>query len=122
MGINKTRLVCLFAGLIVMVTAFFPAAAQAGVSTSPNTLDFGSVTVSKTSTAMIMLTNNSRQSIALQSVLSSLPQFTVSGPALPMTLGPRTGVIFHVVFAPSSVASFTGSIYFTAGKKGGETI
>ena len=122
MGINKTPLVCLFAGLIVMVTVFLPAVAQAGVSASPNTLDFGSVTVATTSTAMVMVANNSRQGIMLQSVVSSLPQFAVSGPTLPMTLGPRASVIFHVVFMPSSAGTLTGNITFSAGKNSGQSV
>ena len=117
---NKTRLVCLFWGFIVCGSAFFPTVTRAGVGASPNALNFGSVAVSTTGTATLMVTNNSRQSLTLQSAVSSLPQFAVSGPALPMMLGPRTSVVFHVDFAPTSAGTFTGSVSFSAGKNGGQ--
>ena len=118
---NKTRLVCLFVGLLAVASVVFPLAAQAGVSTSPNALNLGSVAVGTSTTATVMVTNNSRQSIMIQSVVSSLPQFAVSGPALPMSLGPRTSLIFHVTFAPNAAGTFTGSIIFDFGKNGGQT-
>lgn len=118
---NKTRLVCLFTVLVVIGSLVFSPAAKAAVGTSPSTLNFGSVAVSTTSTATLMVTNNSRQSTVIQSVSSSVPQFAANGPALPYTLGPRSSVIFHIAFAPSAAGTFTGSIIFNAGKNGGQT-
>jgi hypothetical protein len=118
---DKTRLVCLFAGALFIGFVFFPPVANAGINTSPSALNFGSVAVSTTGSATVMVTNNGRQSTTIQSVASSLPQFVVSGPTLPATLGGRTSVIFHVMFTPTSAATFTGSITFSAGKNSGQS-
>lgn len=117
---NKTRLVCLFVGILAIGSVVFAPAAQAGVGVSPAALNFGSVPISSTGSATLMVTNNSWQSTTIQNVVSSLPQFAVSGPALPMILKPRTSVIFHVAFTPSAAATFTGSVTFNAGKNGSQ--
>lgn len=117
---KTTRLVCLLIAMIGLGSVLFASPVLAGVGVSPSAINFGSVAVNSTGTTTFMVTNNGRFSIPLDSVVSSLPQFVVSGPALPMSLVAHTSVIFHVVFQPNTASTFNANITFAAGKKGGQ--
>lgn len=119
----QTRLVCLFVGIILVGSVFFTSPALAGVGVTPNALNFGSVTVnSNGSTGTIVVTNNSRQVTSIQQVASSLPEFVVIAPAMPINLGPRTSTSIQVIFKPDSALTFNGTIVITPGRKGGSPI
>ncbi len=44
---------------------------------------------------------------------SSIPQFAISGPTLPVSVAPGQGVSFLVVFTPNAAVKFSGSINFS---------
>jgi hypothetical protein len=113
---SQTRLVCLFVGIIVLGTVFFPSSARA-VGVSPTTINFGSVTENTASTTTLVVTNNSRFGATLNSVLSSLPQFAISGPALPLYLPAHASASFQVAFRPNSVATLSGSVTIATSQK-----
>ncbi|HTA57608.1 MAG TPA: choice-of-anchor D domain-containing protein [Candidatus Baltobacteraceae bacterium] len=117
---SQTRLVCLFVGIIVLGTVLFPSSARA-VGISPTTINFGSVTENTASTSTLVVTNNSRNGETLNSVLSSLPQFAISGPALPLYLPAHASASFQVAFRPNSVATFSGSLTIATTQKGTQT-
>jgi hypothetical protein len=120
---DKTRLVCLFVGIFLVGSVFFPVAAFAGVGVSPSALSFGSVTMNTNSGAItIVVTNNSRQSTSIQQVTSSLREFIVISPAMPISIGPRSSASFQVVFKPDAALTFNGSIVINPGHKGGSPI
>jgi HYDIN/CFA65/VesB family protein/ASPM-SPD-2-Hydin domain-containing protein/centrosomal CEP192-like protein len=120
---DKTRLVCLFIGIFVTGFILFPAPAHAGVGVTPSAVSFGSIAVGSTSTAAtVTITNNSRQTVSIQQVSSSLSEFVVITPVMPMTLGPRSSISVQVVFRPDSAATFNGSVVITSGRKGGSPI
>ena len=110
---NKTRLVCLSLGLFFVSSLFLSAPIQAGVGVKPASLSFGSVTVNTTSSAAsVVVTNNGGQTVSILQVSSSLPEFVVIGPAMPITLAPHGSASFQVVFnrtprRPSAAASFS---------------
>jgi len=117
---DKTRLVCLVVGLLVVSSMLFPAAAQAGVGLSPSSFNFGSVTVNTTSAAAtLVVANNGRGSIILERVMCSSPNFVISGPALPVSLGAHTSTSFQVVFKPAAASTFSAKITVVTGKHGG---
>lgn len=121
MGINKTRLVCLFVGFIFVSSLFFSSPVHASnVEASPATLSFGSVTVNTTSSTTFVVTNIGGRNLPVNSVTSNNSQFVVSGPTLPVTLAPQASVTFQVTFEPNSAATFSGSITVKAGQRSGQ--
>jgi len=54
-------------------------------------------------------------------VSSSLSQFIVTGPALPITLSAHASASFQVVFAPNGAQSFSGKIVVTIIRQDGDT-
>jgi len=117
---HKTRLACLSLGLLFVGSAFFPLPVQAGVGVNPASLSFGSVTVNTTSSAAaVVVTNNGRQTVSILQVSSSLPEFIVISPAMPITLGPHGSASFQVAFRPDAALTYSGSIVLSTGHKGG---
>ena len=114
---RKTLWVCLFTCFPVVLTMLFPRPLLAGGNVSPTSLAFGSVTMGSASaagSANVVVSNPGRQTFSLLQVSSSLPTvFLVSGPALPLTLGPHSSVVFQVTFQPAAAGSYSGTVAFT---------
>jgi len=120
---DKTRLVCLFIGIFLLGTGLFPVSALAAVGATPSTLSFGSVTVNTTSgSATFMVTNNSWQGITIHKVATSLPEFIVTSPALPISLSPHSSTSFQVVFRPVAALTYNGTIAVSATRNSGGTV
>ena len=115
----KTLLVCSIVGIFLIGLFFSPMPAYAGVGVTPSTINFGSVTVSSSTAATITITNTSHQSYSIQQVTSSLAQFAVLVPTMPLYLAPRSTLSFQVVFTPTAATTFSGNIVVTPGHKGG---
>jgi hypothetical protein len=93
---------------------------QAGVGVKPTALSFGSVAVNTTSpAATVVVTNNGGQAVSILQVSSSLPEFAVISPAVPITIGPHGSASFQVVFQPDAAMTFSGSIVFSTGRPNG---
>ena len=119
---DKTRRVCLALGLSLASFVFFPILVQAGVGVTPASLSFGSVPVNTTSpAASIVVTNGSRQSVSILKVSSTLPEFIVVSPAMPITLGPHSSTSFQVQFRPDAAISFSGSLVLNTSRRNGST-
>jgi len=111
---NKTLLVCLSVGLILTGFVLFPQPVQAQVKYAPGSLSFGSLPVNTTSAAKsIVVTNGNWRSVAITRVTSSLPEFIVAAPALPLTLRPGNSVSIQVAFLPNAAQTFSGNIAIT---------
>lgn len=122
MRVIKTGWVC-SAMLMVLSLGLLAVPATAGVGVSPTSYNFGSVSVNSLSApTTIMVTNNGNHSIPLQQVSSSLAQFVVTGPALPMYLQPQQSVSYQVVFSPTAAANFSGAVQFVYGRHSGNTV
>jgi hypothetical protein len=120
---DKTRLVCLFIGIFLLGTGLFPVSALAAVGATPSTLSFGSVTMNTTSgSATFMVTNNSWQGITIHKVATSLPEFIVTSPALPISLSPHSSTSFQVVFRPVAALTYNGTIAVSATRNSGGTV
>jgi hypothetical protein len=86
---HRTRLVCLFLGVLFVISAFLAMPIQAGVGVKPASLSFASVTVNTTSSAAtVVVTNNGGQTVSILQVSSSLPEFIVISPAMPISRSP----------------------------------
>jgi hypothetical protein len=115
---HKTRLAYPSLGLLFVASVFFPTPVRAGVGINPTSLSFGSVTVNTTSSAAtIVLTNDGWQTVSILQVSSSLPEFVVIVPALPLTLHPNTSASFQVVFQPVAAMTFSGSIVLSTSRR-----
>jgi Cep192 domain 4/Abnormal spindle-like microcephaly-assoc'd, ASPM-SPD-2-Hydin len=114
---HKTRLVCLSLGLFFASSLLLSTPIQAGVGLKPASLSFGSVTVNTTSSAAsVVVTNNGGQAVSILQVSSSLPEFVVISPAMPITLGPHGSASFQVLFQPDAAKTFSGSIVFSTSR------
>lgn len=121
---NKTLLVCLSVGLFFVGALSIPHPAQAavGIGVAPTSLSFGSVAVNTKSAAVtLVVTNENRRSVSIAGVSSTLSQFVVTGPALPITLSAHASASFQVVFAPNGAQSFSGKIMVSFIRQDGET-
>ena len=117
---HKTRLVCLSLGLFFVSSLFLSTPIQAGVGVKPASLSFGSVTVNTSSSAAtVVVTNNGGQAVSILQVASSLPEFIVISPAMPIQLGPHGSASFQVVFQPDAAKTFSGSIVFSTDRVNG---
>jgi HYDIN/CFA65/VesB-like, Ig-like domain/Transmembrane protein 131-like N-terminal len=116
---NKRFLFSLFCGLLCS-TFSQQASANAGLAVNPVSVNFGSLLVNTVSSPQtITLTNIGNQSITIQQAASSIPQFVVSGVALPATVAPGQTASFSVVFIPSAAGTFSGSINFSLNRTSG---
>jgi hypothetical protein len=119
---DKTRLVCLFIGLFLVGSVLFPVAAFAGVGVTPSSISFGSVALNTTSgAATVVVTNSSPQSFTIQQVSSSLPEFTITGNASPISLAAHASTSFQVTFRPNAAVTYNGRIVVRTGRKWGGT-
>ncbi len=119
---HKTRLAYPSLGLLFVTSVLLPMPVWAGVGVSPTSLSFGSVTVNTlSSAASVVVTNNSGQTVSILRVSSSLPEFIVLGPAMPITLGAHGSASFQVMFQPDAVLTFNGSITVSTSRKGGSS-
>ena len=116
-------LVCSGVFILLMGCGLFAAPALAGVGVTPSSCNFGTVVVnSLSSPAVLVLTNNGSRSLSIQNVSSSLAQFIVASPSLPLTLQSKQSVSFQVFFQPNAATLFSANIVFTYGRHSGGTL
>jgi hypothetical protein len=102
-----------FAALLLVVSAFNVSASSAGMGVNPSSLNFGSVSVNTVSSpSAVTLTNYGKHNLTIQQASSSLREFILTGPSLPLTLKSGETASFQVVFNPDSANSFSGSLSF----------
>lgn len=120
---HKKGWVCSGVFILLMGCGLFASPVVAGVGVSPTSLNFGSVSVnSLSSPAVLVLTNNGNRNVSIQQVSSSLAQFTVAGPSLPLTVQSKQSVSFQVFFRPNAATLFSANIVFTMGRHSGGTL
>ena len=81
-----------------------------GVTASPASVSFGQVTIGSSSTVPIVLTNDRTWAVTLTALQTTGSGFSVSGPALPYTLGKGQSVTVNVKFAPQAAGTDGGSL------------
>lgn len=118
---NKTRLVCLLVLTLIVLwnngcagVVGAPTSADAGIVSAPSSLNFGSVTVNAASSpSTVTLTNAGHQSLSIVQASSSLSEFVLTGPSLPVTLASGQSVAFQVIFRPDAAKTFSGNLSFS---------
>ena len=74
------------------------------------TLDFGSVSIGATKTLTLKATNSGSSDITVSSVSLSVSQFTLTQPAIPITIAAGQSSTFSVQFSPAASGSISGSM------------
>jgi hypothetical protein len=108
---GKTLLVCLSVVLSLVGSVLFAIPVQAEVDVAPSSLSFGNVNVNtKSAPLAFVVTNESSHAHSISEVHSTVPEFYVIGPAMPLTLAAHSSAKFQVAFLPNAVSSYTGDV------------
>ena len=79
-----------------------------GVDTA--SLSFGSVLIGHSSNLSVKASNSGTASLTISSAQSSAPEFSLSAPALPLTVAAGQSATLSVTFTPSAAGAVTGTI------------
>jgi Cep192 domain 4 len=119
---HKTLLVCLSLASFLAVSMLYPKPVRAQVKVAPTSLSFGNVAVNTTSSPKtFVVTNESSQPRSILRAYSSVPEFIVIGPAMPLTLAAHSSASFQVKFVSTSALSFSGEIVVNMENSKGQT-
>jgi hypothetical protein len=83
------------------------------LTAAPSSLSFGQVAVGSSATLQVVLTNARSVKETLKAFQKVGSEFTVSGPAPPVTLNPGQSVKLSVKFAPQTAGLSGGSVLIT---------
>lgn len=81
---------------------------------SKSSITFGNVVLGKTATQTITATNSGTASLTVSSAKSSSPQFSVTAPAVPLTIAAGQSANLSVAFTPSAASASTATISFAS--------
>jgi hypothetical protein len=81
------------------------------VTASPSLLSFGKVAVGGSASLPLVLTNSESWSLKISGVKASVDDFSIDGPAFPLTLGAGQSISLTVYFAPQSTGVAGGSVF-----------
>jgi hypothetical protein len=81
------------------------------LSASPSIVSFGQVAMGTSSTIPVVLSNARSQKTTLSTFQAMGNGFSISGPALPLTLGAGQSVTVNVTFAPPAAATQGGNLF-----------
>ncbi|HTZ47338.1 MAG TPA: choice-of-anchor D domain-containing protein [Verrucomicrobiae bacterium] len=84
------------------------------LSTSPTSVNFGSVTTNTSANQTVTVTNTGNANVSISSVSASGSGFSASGISLPITLAAQQSTSFSVVFDPTSTGNLSGSATVTS--------
>jgi hypothetical protein len=87
--------------------------AQAGLSVSPSTWNFGNMTVGQTTSQNVKLTNTGNSNVVINMANVAGSAFGIAGFTSPTTLPAGQSLTFAAQFAPTATGAATGSITFT---------
>jgi hypothetical protein len=87
--------------------------AYADVTVTPSALDFGTAVVNNNAAPLLVtLSNNGPRSVMIVSASSSLSEFVMTGPTMPIVLADGESVTFLVNFRPDAAQIFSGTLTF----------
>ena len=100
--------------LLSMVALARPAAAATPLTFNPTILRFGEVVLGQTESLPVTVTNSGSASFSISVISASGAGYSVSSPALPLSLAPGQSFVLTVSFGPTTSASSNGSIAFNS--------
>jgi Abnormal spindle-like microcephaly-assoc'd, ASPM-SPD-2-Hydin/Cep192 domain 4/HYDIN/CFA65/VesB-like, Ig-like domain len=86
---------------------------------SSSTLDFGNVVVGGNKTLTITATNSGNASVAVTSATSSAPEFSPSGPGLPLTIAAGQSATLSITFTPAAATKASGTLSISSNAANG---
>lgn len=91
---------------------------QPQLAVSPLSVSFGSVNVGSSSVQTISVTNSGGANVTISQAASSGAGYSLTGPAVPFTLGPGNTASLSVQFAPQTGGSVSGSVMLASNAPG----
>lgn len=96
-------------------------AANPQLTSSANTLSFGSVNVNSSATQSLTLTSSGTSAVTVSSASAAGTGFALVGGSFPVTLNPNQTLTLTVRFAPTASGSDTGSLTISSNSASGST-
>src|SRR5262249_21944442 len=93
-------------------------AATLTLSFSTSNIAFGNVGTGLSSTQGVTVTNTGNSNVQISAITASGTGYSLSGASTPVTLTPSQNMTFNVIFAPTTVGSFPGSVTVTSNATG----
>ena len=84
-----------------------------GLGASPSSVSFGQVTVGASSTVPVVLTNLRSYKVKISAFQATGSGFSVTGPALPITLSAGQSITLQSTFVPPSAGMSAGSVFIS---------
>ena len=82
-------------------------------------LSFGSVLIGHSSTLSVRASNSGTASLTISAAQASAPEFSLSAPALPLTVAAGQSATLSLTFTPSAAGDVTGTISITSNASDG---
>lgn len=107
--------VCLFSLFVFLSLSVLSKPAHARLTANPTSINFGNQSVGSggVSIPVTLANTDVSRSFTIVSINSSDNNFSVTGASLPALLPPGQSLTVNVVFTPSSVQTFSGTVGFT---------
>jgi hypothetical protein len=97
-------------------------AAQRMLSANASQVAFGPVALNATATQSILLTSSGTEAVTLESTSLTGAGFTMSGPAVPLTLNPGQSTAVQLEFLSTVAGSATGQLTISSNATSGGTL
>jgi len=89
-----------------------PASASTPLTFNPTILRFGEVVVGQSENLPVIVSNSGSAAFTISTIVATASGYTVTKPALPLTLAPAQKLTLAVNFRPTLSGSYNGSIAF----------
>ena len=100
-------------GIVLLNILLYSEVAPAQLTVNPSSISFGSVPVSSSAMQSLFLGNSGGSNLTVSGATMTGSGFSLSGPALPLTLAAGQSASFSVTFAPQSSGTVNGSLSLT---------
>ena len=97
-------------GLVLLNVLLYSKVSTAQLTVNPSSISFGSVPVGSKLTHSLVLGNSGGSSLTISQAAMTGSGFSLTGPALPLTLATGQSASFSVTFAPTSSGSVSSNL------------
>jgi hypothetical protein len=95
-------------GFVLLNVLFSAAAASGQLAVNPSSVNFSNVQIGSSATHSLVLGNSGQSNVTVSQATVVGSGFSLSGPALPLTLAAGQKAVFSVSFTPKSSGSLSG--------------
>src|SRR5205814_9804970 len=96
--------------------------AQAGLSVTPSSANFGSVATGSTNSQAVQVKNSGTATLTISQATVTGTGFSLSGLALPTSLTAGQSANFNVQYAPQGTTSVTGAVTIVSNAPNSPTV